>query len=249
MLRSAIDSSWLSYSTNPNHLQDLKSHQTTSSEPSHIYPQMVQYDPFLGMFPTTTLPTRGRDAAQASNTNTEHSPAHNEIIHHRLRRLSSSGSHDPRCCSKCHLRLPSQDHLPALIRHDSTSSEEEWDGFCPDITMPKDLCPSPSRRSLQRRHSSLCPKNVANHERKASGSSPVQMLAKDHADALAHHHNKCNCETIIPQENLDERYGLVEEPQEMMRKRDSLDQEAAGRLADIMHQELVSDMEARQCML
>jgi hypothetical protein len=77
----------------------------------------------------------------------------------------------------------------------------------------------------------------------------MQMLAKEHADALAHHHNKCNCETIIPQENLDERYGLVEEPQEIRRKRESLDQESAGRLADIMHQELISDMEARQCML
>jgi hypothetical protein len=36
---------------------------------------MVQYDPFVGMFPATPLPTRGRGTAQAStNTNTEHSP-------------------------------------------------------------------------------------------------------------------------------------------------------------------------------
>ncbi|ETI21821.1 hypothetical protein G647_05890 [Cladophialophora carrionii CBS 160.54] len=219
----------------------------------HIPPtptiQMVQYDPFVGMFPAAALPSRGRDAAQHSN-NTEHNPGHNEFVHHRLRRLSTSGGDHPRCCSKCHLRLPSQEHRPALVRHDSTSSEEEWDGFCPDITMPKDLYHSASHRSIQRRHSSLCPTNVANHERKGSGSSPVQMLVKEQAaDALAHHHNKCNCETIIPRENLDERYGLVEEPEEIRRKRDSLDQEAAGRLADIMHQELVSDMEARQCML
>ncbi|OCT52275.1 hypothetical protein CLCR_09079 [Cladophialophora carrionii] len=229
---------------------------------------MVQYDPFVGMFPAAALPSRGRDAAQHSN-NTEHNPGHStfsaphhcisrplltpkedEFVHHRLRRLSASGGDHPRCCSKCHLRLPSQEHRPALVRHDSTSSEEEWDGFCPDITMPKDLYHPASHRSIQRRHSSLCPTNVANHERKGSGGSPVQMLVKEQAaGALAHHHNRCNCETIIPQENLDERYGPVEEPEEIRRKRDSLDQEAAGRLADIMHQEPVSDMEARQCML
>ena len=75
------------------------------------------------------------------------------------------------------------------------------------------------------------------------------MLVKDHAGVLGHHYDKCNCETVIPQDNLGERYGLVEEPQGIRRKRDSLDQEAASRLADIMHQELVADMEARQCML
>ncbi|EXJ59222.1 hypothetical protein A1O7_06654, partial [Cladophialophora yegresii CBS 114405] len=165
-------------------------------------------------------------------------------VHHRLRRLSSSCAHHPRCCSKCHLRLPSQEHHPALLRHDSTSSDEEWDGFCPDITMPKD---GQARRSVQRRHSSLCPTNVANHERKGSGGSPVQMLVREHDGALAHHHDKCNCETVIPRENLDERYGLVEEVSEIGQRRHSLDQEAAGRLADIMHQELMSDMEARQC--
>jgi hypothetical protein len=172
-----------------------------------------------------------------------------EIIHPQLRRLSSSCGNHPKHCSKCHLRLPSLEHLPALIRHESASSEEEWDGFCPDITMPTDLSPSSSRRSIHRQHSGLCPKNVAHHERKGSCGSPIQMLAKEHAGELGHHFDKCNCEMVIPQENLTDRYGLVEEPVELKRKRDSLDQDTAGRLADIMHQELVSDMEARQCML
>jgi len=209
---------------------------------------MVQYDQFANMFPTTNLPSRGRDAAQNSNK-VGNSQEHSEIINPRLRRLSTSYGHHPRSCSKCHLRLPSLDHLPALIRHDSTPSEEEWDGFCPDITMPKDHSHSPSRRSLQRQHSGLCPKNVTNHERKGSCGSPLQLLAKDHVDALGHHQHNCNCESIIPQDNLDERYGLVEEPRRLGRKRDSLDQETAGRLADIMHQELMADVEARQCML
>jgi len=74
------------------------------------------------------------------------------------------------------------------------------------------------------------------------------MLAKDHAGEFAHHPKDCNCEMIIPQENLDERYGLVAEPEEIRPKRDSLDQEAAGRLAEIMRGELISDMKARQRM-
>jgi len=194
---------------------------------------MVQYDPFIGMFPTTTLPSRGRGTVQNS-INAENSQGHNEIIHPQLRRLSSSGGHRPGCCSKCHLRLPSQEHLPfPLVRHDSTSSEEEWDGFCPDIPMPKDHSPSPSPRPLQRRHSCLCPKTATNQGRKTSSGSSVQMLVKDRAGPLCeygHHHDRCNCNTIIPQENLDERYGLVEEPREIGEKSDSLDKSAAGRI-------------------
>ncbi len=75
------------------------------------------------------------------------------------------------------------------------------------------------------------------------------MLVKEQGGELGHHQKDCNCEMIIPQENLDERYGLVEEPEQIRPKRDSLDQEAAGRLADIMHQELISDMKAWHRML
>jgi len=209
---------------------------------------MGQYDQFIGMFPTTTLPSRGRGITSQKSKSTESPHREEHGVHPGLRRLSTGRPNRPRCCSSCHLRLPSQEHLPALIRHDSTSSEE-WDGFCPDITMPKDttISHSPTRHFHQRRHSGLCPRNVSHHERKSSIGSPIQMLAKEHADTL--NHDKCNCETIIPQDNLSERYGLVEEPQEIRRKRDSLDQEAASQLAEIMHQELMSDMEARQCLL
>lgn len=147
------------------------------------------------------------------------------------------------------MRVPSAEHLPPLVRHNSTSSEEEWDGFCPDIPMPNDLTQSPSRRSLQRRHSGLCPKTVTHHERKTSCGSPIQMLAKEHAESLGHHQAGCNCEMTIPQENLDERYGLVEEPQQIRRKRSSVDRDAANHFKDIMHQELVSDVDARQSMV
>src|ERR1700744_5640745 len=116
-----------------------------------------------------------------------------DIIHPRLRRLSTSRGNHPQHCSKCHLRLPSLERLPALIRRESASSEEEWDGFCPDITMPTDLSPSPSRRSLQRQHSVLCTKNVPHHEGKGIGGSPIQMLAKEHAADLGRHRDKCNC--------------------------------------------------------
>ncbi|KAJ9607654.1 hypothetical protein H2200_007732 [Cladophialophora chaetospira] len=202
------------------------------------------------MFPKVTLPYHGRNTLHNNNNNNnniESTQGHNEIVHPRLRRLSSSHTH-PRCCSKCHMRVPSQEHLPPLIRHSSTSSEEEWDGFCPDIPMPSDLTHSLSRHSLQRRHSGLCPKTVSHHERKNSCGSPVQMLVKEHAAEFGHHQKDCNCEMIIPQENLDERYGLLKEREQIRPKRDSLDQEAAGRLAEIMRGELVSDLKARQRM-
>lgn len=66
----------------------------------------------------------------------------------------------------------------------------------------------------------------------------------------------CHCETVLPVENLSERYGLVEEPATMMldspphhQRRESLEKEAADQLSDIMHEELIADMEARQCRL
>ncbi len=170
-------------------------------------------------------------------------------MHRRLRRLSTSHGHHPNCCSKCHMKIPSTEHLPLLIRHNSTSSEEEWDGFCPDIPMPNDLPHSPLRLSLHRRHSGLCPKNVTHHERKNSCSSPIQMLAKEHAESFGHHQANCNCEMIIPQENLDARYGLVQESQEIGQKRPSLEQETASQLANIIHHKLISDMEARRSLV
>ena len=116
--------------------------------------------------------------------------------------------------------------------------------------MPKDQTHfTPSNWCHHRQHSSLCPKNVTDHDRKGSAGSYVQLLAGDHAEALGHHEDKCDCETVIPQEDLGTRYGLVEEPDEIRRKRDSLDRETASQLAEIVNQELMSDMEARQCMI
>lgn len=50
----------------------------------------------------------------------------------------------------------------------------------------------------------------------------------------------------MPSENLTERYGLVEEPEEVQRRSLSSEKQAADEVAEIMHAELIADMEARQ---
>jgi hypothetical protein len=60
------------------------------------------------------------------------------------------------------------------------------------------------------------------------------------------YHHDCHCEKVTPFENLSERYGLVEEPEETVQQRRSLEHQAAEQLAEILHEELVADMEARQ---
>ncbi|KIX95344.1 uncharacterized protein Z520_08861 [Fonsecaea multimorphosa CBS 102226] len=208
---------------------------------------MVQYDQFNGMFPLTSLPSRGR----ADGSESPQSPS--QPIHPRLRRLSSASSAGTHYCARCHLRRTSQERRFSL-EHDCSSSEEEWDGFCPDIAMPKEMTPPPSSspHHHKRRHSCLCPVGVVAQEHHTNGSvSPVQMTVKEGGSRCAHyghHSNNCNCQSVLPVENLDARYGLVEEPAQTRRKL-SLEQGAATRLADIMHAELVSDMEARNSHL
>ncbi|OAP61045.1 hypothetical protein AYL99_06049 [Fonsecaea erecta] len=205
---------------------------------------MVQYDQFNGMFPLTSLPSRGRTDGSES----PQSPS--QPMHPLLRRLSSASSTGPHYCARCHLRRTSQERRFSL-EHECSSSEEEWDGFCPDIAMPKDLTPPPSPHH-KRRHSCLCPVGVIAQEHHNSGSvSPVQMTVKEGAARCAHyghHHSKCNCQAVLPVENLEERYGLVGEPAQTRRKL-SLEKGAATQLAEIMHAEMMSDMEARNSRL
>ncbi|KIW82425.1 hypothetical protein Z517_05452 [Fonsecaea pedrosoi CBS 271.37] len=200
---------------------------------------MVQYDQFNGMFSSTSLPSRPR--ADGS----ERSQSPNQPLHPLLRRLSSASGAGPHLCTRCHLRRPSQE-IRFPLDHECSSSEEEWDGFCPDIHMPKDLTPPPSPHH-KRRHSCLCPVGVVAQEHHKSGTvSPVQMTVKEAAQShhYGHHHNKCNCQTVLPEENLEERYGLVGEPA-LTRRKLSLEEGAANQLASIMHAELISDMKAR----
>ncbi|OQV04347.1 hypothetical protein CLAIMM_09243 [Cladophialophora immunda] len=205
-------------------------------------PEMVQYDQFNGMFPLASLPSRGRTGGSDS----PQSPS--QPMHPILRRLSSASSAGPHYCARCHLRRTSQERRFSLD-HECSSSEEEWDGFCPDIAMPKDLTPPPSPHH-KRRHSCLCPVGVVAQEHHKSGTvTPVQMIVKEGARCPHYgHHNKCNCQSVLPEENLEERYGLVEEPAQTRRKL-SLEKGAANQLADIMHAELISDMAARNSHL
>ncbi|EXJ71442.1 uncharacterized protein A1O5_05250 [Cladophialophora psammophila CBS 110553] len=203
---------------------------------------MVQYDQFNGMFPLTSLPSRGR------TNNAENPQTPSEPIHPRVRRLSSTSGPRPHYCARCHLRRTSQErHFP--IEHDYSSSEEEWEGFCPDISMPKDLTPPPTPHH-KRRHSCLCPASLITQEHKSGSVSPVQMTVKEAAARCPHYgqHSKCNCQNVLPEENLEERYGLVEAPGQTRRKL-SLEKDAANQLAGIMHAELIADMQARNSRL
>lgn len=115
--------------------------------------------------------------------------------------------------------------------------------------MPKEVVPRSPHHS--RRHSGLCPESVISQEHSEGHASPIQMMVKPrscHHTKSGYHHD-CHCEAVRPVENLDERYGLVEEPEEILQQRHSLEKEAADRVAEIMHAELVADMEAAQCRL
>jgi len=148
------------------------------------------------------------------------------------------------------MRRPSQEQLFGRSHHDHSPEEETWDGFCPDISMPSHASP---RQTLHhtRRHSGLCPENVISQEHCDGRSSPTQITLKPR---VCHHtksgyHHECHCESVTPVENLSERYGLVEEPEEIEQKRKSLEKQAADEVAEIMHAELLADMEAKQSRL
>jgi hypothetical protein len=148
------------------------------------------------------------------------------------------------------MRRSSQELL--LTRsHDHSPDEESWDGFCPDIPMPTDVSPRPAHHHT-RRHSGLCPNDVISQEHIDGTSSPTQITVKAHRSCrhnkTGYHHN-CHCDTVTPVENLSERYGLVEEPEEIQRKRQSMEKEAADEVTEIMHEELMADMEAGQSRL
>lgn len=238
---------------------------------------MVQYDPFAPMLITTDLPTREKtsktssgqatpstfDSPISSNGSgpswpnlpisrkeTPRSHVETGAVHPQLRRLSSShASNTNHYCSRCHMRRPSQEFLLGL-RRDQSPDEETWDGFCPDIAMPNHHSPRPTLHHA-RRHSGLCPDNIISQVHPDGRSSPTQITAKPQPcrhNSSGYHHD-CHCENVTPVENLAERYGMVEEPTEIELKRRSTEQEAMNKVAEIMHQELLADMEARQCRL
>jgi hypothetical protein len=66
--------------------------------------------------------------------------------------------------------------------------------------------------------------------------------------SAGYQHN-CHCDVVTPTENVSERYGLVEEPEIILEKRISLEKHAADKVAEIMHDEMVADMEAKQSRL
>jgi len=171
-------------------------------------------------------------------------------IHTQLRRLSSSHASSHHYCSKCHMRRSSQDLLNQ--KHDHSPEPESWDGFCPDIVMPAQDAPRPSAHHA-RRHSGLCPENLVNIDHQHDGkSSPPQVLVK-HRPCRQHsnsYHQDCHCESVTPVENLSERYGIVDEPTEMeIGRRRSMEKDTMDRVTEIMHEELIADMEARQARL
>ncbi|KAK5053721.1 hypothetical protein LTR84_001682 [Exophiala bonariae] len=236
---------------------------------------MVQYDPFAPLLVDTDLPMRERTMRNTSGNTTPSlvdspsslsSPLENfkrrasrpevekdEIhpaIHPQLRRLSSSHASSHHYCSKCHMRRSSQDLLKQ--KHNHSPEPESWDGFCPDIVMPTQDAPRPSAHHT-RRHSGLCPENLINIDHQHDGkSSPPQILVK-HRPCRQHstsYHHDCHCESVTPIENLSERYGIVDEPTEMeIDWRRSMEKDAMDRVTEIMHEELIADMEARQARL
>ena len=122
-------------------------------------------------------------------------------------------------CPRCHLRLPSYENLPSMFRRqNSTSSEEEeWDDFCPDISMPQESSRFHLRPWSQRRHSCLCPRDAfgqAINDDKFSRQE-ASMMGASATCAFGHQPSQCDCQDILPRENLEGRYGLVEEPQEI----------------------------------
>ncbi|EXJ82077.1 hypothetical protein A1O1_08146 [Capronia coronata CBS 617.96] len=169
-------------------------------------------------------------------------------VHPQLRRLSSCHGHSSHYCTKCHMRRPSQEHLATARSNSHSPDDESWDGFCPDIHMPEHAAARPAHHT--RRHSGLCPQDLITAKTHQDGrtSPPTQMTIKSrpcHHTASGYHHD-CHCERVTPVENLSERFGLVEEPEEIVQLRRSLEMEAADQMTEIMHEELVADLQARQ---
>ncbi|KAL2429246.1 hypothetical protein ABEF95_001646 [Exophiala dermatitidis] len=210
---------------------------------------MVQYDPFATFM--SALPAEEKAAAAAAAAASFTPPESPKSLHPQLRRLSSCHGHNAPYCTKCHMRRPSQEHLvnTRSRSHSHSPDEESWDGFCPDIHMPDHHTPTRPMHHT-RRHSGLCPQDLISAEAHHSSgrTSPhtyTQMTIKarpscHHQHHPAGYHHDCHCERVTPVENLSERYGLVEEPEDM------LEAAAAHEVAEIMHEELVADMEARQ---
>ncbi|KAJ9639311.1 uncharacterized protein PV06_10028 [Exophiala oligosperma] len=207
---------------------------------------MVQYDQFSQMF-GGGLPTR--EKATESHPDIVRSPSQTEMagaLHPRLRRLSQSHSPPQHYCAKCHMRRSSQNLVLTRSHSHLSSDDEESESFCPDICMPTEV---PRPRVHTRRHSGLCPGNLVSQEHNGGRTSPTQMTLKQSAQHNSGSNTKCHCETILPSDNLDERYGLVEEPEEIKPQRQSLDHQAADQMAQIMREELIADLRARQPML
>ncbi|KIW13416.1 hypothetical protein PV08_08604 [Exophiala spinifera] len=210
---------------------------------------MVQYDQFPQMV-DGSLPTR--EKATESHPEIARSPSQTEVtgaLHPRLRRLSQSHSPQQHYCAKCHMRRSSHNLVLTRSRSHLSSDDEDSESFCPDICMPTEVH---RPRVHTRRHSGLCPGNLISQEHNDGRTSPTQMTRKNSSTPHNSASNaNCHCETIIPGDNLDERYGLVEEPEEIKprRQRASLDQQAAEQMAQIMREELIADLRARQPML
>ncbi|KAI1630226.1 hypothetical protein EDD37DRAFT_90594 [Exophiala viscosa] len=209
---------------------------------------MVQYDQFDTMF-KNGLPTREKATnCTCSPPETPRSPSQSDVhMHPQLRRLSSSHNTQSQHCSCCHMKRGSFQDLSLTRSHShhnhnhSGDDEESWDNFCPDIQMPTEMPPRVTVRNHTRRHSGLCPGNVVSQTHSDGTHSPTQMTTK-HNSGFQHN---CHCEVVTPTENLSERYGLIEEPGIILEKRASLEKEAANKVSEIMHDEMVADMEAR----
>ncbi|KEF51142.1 uncharacterized protein A1O9_12756 [Exophiala aquamarina CBS 119918] len=243
------------------HFKPTTAHLTTSTI-------MVQYDPFAPLFVNTDLPLREKHTDSTSGNTTPslldsptsmnsslditkraapRSHVEGPAVHPQLRRLSSSHGSFHQYCSKCHMRRSSQDRV-VKDKHDHSPEPELWDGFCPDIAMPTQDVPRPSVHHT-RRHSGLCPESIAHLDRSESQGSPAKVHVKPQPCRHTSHdyHHECHCEGITPVDNLTERYGLVDEPFEMeIERRRSIEKQAMDKVADIMHEELIADMEARQ---
>lgn len=148
------------------------------------------------------------------------------------------------------MRRSSQDN-GSKHKHDHSPEAESWDGFCPDIAMPTQDVPRPPLHHT-RRHSGLCPESITHLNRSENKSPPAQVLAKQRPcrQSSNGYHHECHCEGVTPIENLTERYGLVDEPVDMeIERRRSIEKQAMDQVSEIMHEELIADMEARQARL
>ncbi|EXJ77433.1 hypothetical protein A1O3_09659, partial [Capronia epimyces CBS 606.96] len=186
---------------------------------------MVQYDPFATIMSDGALPTRPKDAFATGTDTRDYTPPENPKtygnVHPQLRRLSSASHHShghaSHYCSRCHMRRPSQENLAMTRSHSHSPDDESWDGFCPDIHMPEHAPARPLHHT--RRHSGLCPQDVvtaqAHQDGRTSPHTQMTIKARSCPHSAAGHHHACHCESVTPTENLTERYGLVEEPEEI----------------------------------